>query len=128
MQESSPETAEPPPPLASFNQPPPPYNPYQQGNSDNFLFDIKVLENIPAKGVNNQAFVDGLTTTTQPTPQTITVQQDTEHVPGLFEVGSKSWCIYCLTGCIMSECIGCYLGTKYQVGPFKSIRARNRTL
>ena len=93
-----------------------------------FLPDTLVFDYIPEKGVNNQAFVNSPDTVTQPSPPVIIVQQDTEHVPELFEVSSKNWCIFCLTGFIISKCVGCYLGTKYQVGPFKNIVSRIRTL
>ena len=38
MEKKSPDYAEPPPPLSSFDQPPP-YNPYQQGKWDQLLQD-----------------------------------------------------------------------------------------
>merc|ERR1712187_533866 len=101
MEKKSPDYAEPPPPLSSFDQPPP-YNPYQQG-------------------VYNQAFGNGPATVAQPgapPPPVIIVQQpqhDTDHVPEIFETDSKDWFLFCAMGYFFGWCTACYLGMKYQL-------------
>ena len=62
---------------------------------------------IPAKGVINQAFSDGETTESQPSPVIIAQQPeyDTNQFPVIFEANTKYWFLYFLFGAIM----GCFI-------------------
>lgn len=111
MEKKSPEYAEPPPPLASFDQPPP-YNPYQQGPNTQAPYPVQ-------QGGQNQAFSGGPATVTQPAPLPVIIvqqpQHETNHVPELFETNSKDWFIFCALGYFMGWCTACYLGMKYKL-------------